>query len=156
VPGRRAVAVEPPAWVPEEAWSAFVAMRRAMPRVPFTDAAAKGVIARLETLKGEGHCPEKLLTKAVIHGWRTVFAGEDTRAPKASAPPSPPQLMAERNEELACFYERIGRDSDAEECRREARKLRGWAPRERDKGMGSRPRAIGDLIKAKGGTRHGD
>jgi hypothetical protein len=131
-------------------------MRREMPRVPFTDAAARGVVERLEALKGEGHCPEKLLMKAVIHGWRTVFAGDDTRSPRAAAAPSAPLLMAERREELARFYERIGRDSDAEECRREASKLRAGPGESRAERTEGRPRAVGDLIDGPKGVGRGD
>ena len=70
-----------PDWIPLEPWSAFCRMRKATPKVAFTDDAAKRVIAKIERLRGEGHCPTRLLDKAIERGWRTVFPDEDTRQP---------------------------------------------------------------------------
>ena len=48
-------------------------MRRAMRNVPFTDAAARGVVAELEKLQRQGYPPDELLQSAVTNGWRTVY-----------------------------------------------------------------------------------
>ena len=75
----------PPAWVPAEPWAEFVGMRRAMRNVPFTDAAARGVVAELEKLQRQGYPPEELLQSAVTNGWRTVYPPKgNTRAPPAA------------------------------------------------------------------------
>jgi uncharacterized protein YdaU (DUF1376 family) len=74
-------AYAPPEWVPLEQWGEFVRMRKAMRNVPFTAAAARGVVAELEKLKAKGHDPAEQLTRAVTNGWRTVYE------PKGQAPP---------------------------------------------------------------------
>lgn len=96
---------EPPDWVPLEPWQAFVEHRQAMRSIPFTAAAAQGVVSKMDDLRGQGHCPEKLLRKAVMHGWRTVFEAEDTKGYSARAGPID---MGEYKDRLA----RIGQ-SDA-------------------------------------------
>lgn len=70
---------QPPEWMPPEPWQAFVDHRQAMRNIPFTAAAAQGVVDKIEGLRADGHCPAKLLSKAVMHGWRTVFDAEDTK-----------------------------------------------------------------------------
>lgn len=74
----------PPEWVPAEPWAEFVAMRRAMRNVPFTGAAARGVVSELDKFRQQGHDPAVMLRTAVTSGWRTVYA------PKVSMPPRPP------------------------------------------------------------------
>lgn len=60
-------------------------MRRAMRNVPFTDAAARGVVAELEKLQRQGYPPDELLQSAVTNGWRTVYPPKgNTRAPPAA------------------------------------------------------------------------
>lgn len=66
-------AYSPPEWVPAEQWGDFVRMRKAMRNVPFTAAAAKGVVGELEKLRLKGHDPGELLQLAVTSGWRTVY-----------------------------------------------------------------------------------
>lgn len=72
--------VEVPDWMPLPEWEAFKEMRRKMRSVPFTKAAERTVIGKLTTLRAEGHCPAKLLSKAVERGHRTVFEDETTKA----------------------------------------------------------------------------
>lgn len=67
-------AYAPPDWVPVDAWAEFVKMRKAMRNVPFTGAAAQGVVAKLNELRSQGHDPAELLMTAVTSGWRTVYA----------------------------------------------------------------------------------
>jgi hypothetical protein len=62
-----------PDWVPEEPWKAFVQMRKAIRGVPFTEAAAKGVVRELEKLRDQGHDPGQMLDTSVLNGWRTVY-----------------------------------------------------------------------------------
>lgn len=66
--------VEIPDWMPDKPWTDFVAMRRAKgQKIPFTVAAAKGIIAKLEEFKSAGHDPGAILTESVINGWSGVF-----------------------------------------------------------------------------------
>ena len=48
-------------------------MRKAMRNVPFTGAAAKGVVGELDRLRTAGHEPGEMLLLAVTNGWRTVY-----------------------------------------------------------------------------------
>lgn len=74
-------AFAPPEWVPAEQWADFVKMRKAMRGVPFTEAAAKGVVAELaRVMTASGCTAEQLLQTAVTNGWRTVYP------PKSNAP----------------------------------------------------------------------
>lgn len=66
-------AYAPPDWLPAGQWAEFVKMRKAMRNIPFTDAAAKGVVADLEKLVNQGLSAEELLQAAVTNGWRTVY-----------------------------------------------------------------------------------
>jgi hypothetical protein len=67
-------AVEVPDWIPEKPWADFVAMRRAKGnKVPFTVAAARGIIAKLEGFRAEGHDIGRVLEESVINGWSSVF-----------------------------------------------------------------------------------
>jgi len=82
-------AYQPPEWVPNEQWADFVQMRKAMRSVPFTDAAARGVVSDLNNLRGQGFNPAELLTAAVTNGWRTVYPPKGAGRPPSRA--SPPQ-----------------------------------------------------------------
>lgn len=73
-------AYTPPEWVPQEPWVEFVRMRKAMRNVPFTGAAAKGVVGELEKLKAKGHDPGEMLMRAVTNGWRTVYEPKGQQA----------------------------------------------------------------------------
>lgn len=70
-----------PEWVPAEQWTSFVQMRKAMRNVPFTEAAAKGVVAELLKLRDAGNDPAVLLQNAVTNGWRTVYPPKHNGAP---------------------------------------------------------------------------
>ena len=85
-PGKpKPAAFTPPDWVPADDWTEFVRMRRAMRNVPFTDAAARGVVAELEKLQRQGYPPDELLQSAVTNGWRTVYPPKgNTRSPPAA------------------------------------------------------------------------
>jgi hypothetical protein len=67
-------AFEVPAWMPEKPWADFVAMRRAKgSKVPFTVAAAKGIVSKLEGFRAAGHDIGAILSESVINGWSGVF-----------------------------------------------------------------------------------
>jgi hypothetical protein len=70
---RAATTFVPPDWVPAEQWSSFIQMRKAMKSVPFTNAAAAGVVRELWKLVTEGNDAASLLDTAVMNGWRTVY-----------------------------------------------------------------------------------
>jgi uncharacterized protein YdaU (DUF1376 family) len=64
----------PPAWMPVEAWTAFVSMRKAKgKRAPFTDAARDGIVLALDKLRAAGHDPGAVLQESVVNGWSGVF-----------------------------------------------------------------------------------
>jgi hypothetical protein len=71
---RAATTFVAPEWVPSEQWTSFVQMRKAMKSVPFTNAAAAGIVRELEKLKAQGHDPASVLENSVMNGWRSVFA----------------------------------------------------------------------------------
>lgn len=77
----RAVAL--PDWLPETEWAEFLAHRKAMRSVPFTDAAKNGVIRDLGKLRAKGFDPRELLTTAITRGWRTVFEPRSQVAAKS-------------------------------------------------------------------------
>jgi DNA-binding transcriptional regulator YhcF (GntR family) len=102
-------------WVPVEPWEAFKRMRRLM-KVPFTPDAERGILGDLERLRSEGHCPEKVLLKAVKRGWRGVFGDEDTKA--AFPAKQSIGLTPEEAEKRASDYERWNMKDEAAELRR--------------------------------------
>jgi hypothetical protein len=61
-----------PEWVPAEAWSAFLEMRRKL-RAPMTAVSIDRTVAQLEQLKKEGHDPAEVLMQSVQNAWRGVF-----------------------------------------------------------------------------------
>jgi uncharacterized protein YdaU (DUF1376 family) len=79
--GSSGAAYAPPEWVPTAQWADFVRMRKAMRNVPFTGAAARGVVAELEKLRAQGHDPVELLQLAVTSGWRTVYPPKQAAKP---------------------------------------------------------------------------
>lgn len=93
---------EPPDWVPAEPWAEFVTMRKAMRNVPFTGAAAKGVVSELLKLSDKGHDPAELLTMAVTNGWRTVYPpktnGSSYPASKHKFSAAAATIFGERNQ----------------------------------------------------------
>ena len=72
-------------------------------RAPWSEDSARGLIAELGRLRSEGHCPAKLLDKAVTGGFRNLYPGPDTRAdrPIASAKPYQPRTADELRRAIA-------------------------------------------------------
>lgn len=107
-------AIELPEWMPADEWAAFVEMRKAMRSVPFTEAAKKGIIGDLAKLRSEGHDPAKVLMKAVKHGWRALFASDDT---KGTVKLTAAEQIANLKKSIE-FYSKHGRQDDVRDCRR--------------------------------------
>lgn len=61
-----------PDWLPREAWTAFVEMRKKI-RAPLTDNAVDLSIRELEKLKALGCDPEAVLNQSVMNSWRGLF-----------------------------------------------------------------------------------
>jgi hypothetical protein len=63
-----------PQWVPSEAWSAFMALRKRKDRqAPFTTEARKRILAKLECFKQQGMDIAEVLWNSVESGWTGVF-----------------------------------------------------------------------------------
>lgn len=65
-------ALELPDWLPNDAWLAFVDMRKKI-KAPLTDHAAKLAIAELEKLMNDGHRPRAVLEQSTMNSWRGLF-----------------------------------------------------------------------------------
>jgi hypothetical protein len=103
-----------PEIIPAEPWAAFVRMRKAIPKVPFTEDAARGQIRKVEKLAGEGYDPAKLLWKAVDQGWRSPFPHDDCKATSVG------KRDAAWHIDRAEFFDKIGKPDDAAEHRKRA------------------------------------
>lgn len=67
--------VELPDWMPMPQWNDFLAMRQSMGKsIPFTVAAARGIVRKLTQLRELGDDPVAVLEKSVRNGWRDVFS----------------------------------------------------------------------------------
>ncbi|WP_019104028.1 helix-turn-helix domain-containing protein [Chromobacterium haemolyticum] len=65
-------AQEFPSWLPVDAWTAFVAMRKKL-RKPMTDHAARLAVDKLVSLRAEGHDPRAVLEQSVFNSWQGLF-----------------------------------------------------------------------------------
>ena len=61
-----------PTWVPKDAWFGFMEMRRKK-RVPTTERAKRGLIAKLQTLVASGQDPGEVLDQSTERGWTSLF-----------------------------------------------------------------------------------
>lgn len=74
-----------PSYLEQEAWQAFVEMRRAKGKSrPFTPYAAKQIIYELQRIKDAGHDPNAALKQSILHGWSDVFPAKDKPIQAAS------------------------------------------------------------------------
>ncbi len=64
--------LELPDWIPEDAWDAFVAMRKKI-KAPLTDDAVKLAFGQLEKLMQAGHRPRAVLEQSTLNSWRGLF-----------------------------------------------------------------------------------
>lgn len=65
-------ALELPDWIPEDAWTAFVAMRKKI-KAPLTDDAMRLAVNELQKLMGDGHRPRAVLEQSTMNSWRGLF-----------------------------------------------------------------------------------
>lgn len=63
---------ELPDWLPEDAWLAFVAMRKKI-RAPLTGDAVKLAFKTLEKLMQDGYKPRAVLDQSTLNSWRGLF-----------------------------------------------------------------------------------
>lgn len=63
---------ELPDWIPDDAWNAFVAMRKKI-KAPMTDDAERLAIKSLEKLMNQGHSPRAVLEQSTLNSWRGLF-----------------------------------------------------------------------------------
>lgn len=61
-----------PDWLPQEAWKAWLEMRR-QKKTPNTPRALKLAITELTRLRSLGHDPSAVLDQSVLKGWKSVF-----------------------------------------------------------------------------------
>lgn len=133
----RTVSIQVPEWMPAEPWLAMVAMRERMhPKVQWSEDAAKGIVEKVAELRAEGHCPAKLLRKAVVSSWRTVFPGDDTRATGPSTGSTTRPMSRDELQNAIRFNEDKGNREKADEYRRILAGMAAQPP----------PGPVGDLI----------
>lgn len=104
--------------LPVEPFMALVRARKALPKVHFTEDAARGIARKTLKLVGEGYDAAKLLWMAVDQGWRTVYPNDECRATSLRGNLTPDQL-----EERARFFESVGKTDEANDCRRRAAEM---------------------------------
>jgi len=84
-------AFAPPDWIPQDAWNAWLEVRRKK-RAPNTDEALRLSVVDLERFKAAGHEPRLVLEQSVKRGWQGLFEPK-TEATTAVLPP--PSAKAE-------------------------------------------------------------
>lgn len=62
-----------PEWIDKEAWEGYCDMRKQKRNQPFTQRAAKMILAELYKLKAAGHDPNAALDQSTLHGWTDVY-----------------------------------------------------------------------------------
>jgi len=75
-----------PDWIPSDAWSDFVAMRKQM-RKPMGEAAIRLAVRTLEDLRDKGNEPKAVIEQSIMRGWTGLFPLRSDFA-KASGKPS--------------------------------------------------------------------
>lgn len=68
----RPVAFAPPDWVPVEAWTAWLEVRKKK-RTPNTDHALRLAVSELEKLRAAGNDPRAVLEQSTLRGWQGLF-----------------------------------------------------------------------------------
>lgn len=90
-----------PDWLDQEAWAAYVEMRRAMgKRAPFTAMAEKRTIHDLEKLEAQGYPNGEVLWQSVTAGYRGVF-------PLKNKPAAPKQQKSFKERDADALAERV-------------------------------------------------
>lgn len=121
--GKRKSDFELPDWVPAEPWAAFVEMRKAI-KHPLTPNSMKLAVAELDRLRQAGNDPAAVLNQSALKSYRGLFEVKGGPPPPKSFEPEPLSAKIERLTKAAELYDRIGRDDDAAEKRREIAKLK--------------------------------
>ena len=86
-----------PSWVPVDAWTGYLEMRKKKNKVP-TDRARDLVLADLEQFRAAGHDLAAVLDKSTMNGWTSVYA---PKAPEARGSPPGFQTANEKAKEWA-------------------------------------------------------
>lgn len=73
-----------PEWMPADLWADFIAARLEAKK-PLTATAAKRMLAKIERLKAEGHCPSRLLENSILNRWTDVYPKPETMTGKPAA-----------------------------------------------------------------------
>jgi len=73
-----------PDWLPAEAWAGFVAMRKKQ-RKPMTDKAVERMIARLDTMRAEGHDIAACLNQSEDNCWSDVYPVKERNTQRAQS-----------------------------------------------------------------------
>ena len=87
-----------PPWLPQEAWEAFLEMRKKK-RNPLTEHAKRLAFRALEQLRVLGHDPETVLNQSTMRGWQGLFAVHDngTENHDAVSKPSYAEVRSAKN-----------------------------------------------------------
>jgi hypothetical protein len=76
-----------PTWLNAEAWQAFRDMRKAKgSRAPFTPAAEKRMLQKLEGMQREGHDVTECLWQSTMVGWSDVYPLKPAQGQRSEAP----------------------------------------------------------------------
>jgi hypothetical protein len=106
-----------PAWIPAEAWGAFVEMRKQRKKLP-TAYACKLIVDDLEKIRDAGHDIEVALKNSIKNGWTDVYAPKPNQSARAS--PAKPEkfdpltYMKNKREALAKNERTIQFDANGE------------------------------------------
>jgi hypothetical protein len=73
-----------PDWLPKEAWTEFLAMRKRKKK-PMTDYAIKLAINKLDRLRADGEDPEAVLNESIFHEWDGLFPVRKSVQQRSSA-----------------------------------------------------------------------
>lgn len=100
-----------PDWMPTEAWSDYVAMRKSM-KAPLTPKAQSLAIAKLADLARAGHDPGAVLEQSILNSWRGLFELKGKKHERNGSP-----LQRGRNPALDLLAEAEAASDDADYCR---------------------------------------
>lgn len=99
-----------PSYIDPDTWAAFIEMRKAIPKVPYTLAAQKLGIKKLMQLHDDGHDAQKCLETSLENGWRTFFAPKADARGQSTAP-NRQEAQEQRNMQGAMEWAAGGHDA---------------------------------------------
>ena len=94
-----------PDWMPIEAWSAYVAMRKAIPGKKMTEGAVKLQITKLEKMREEGHDIEAVLNQSTENNYTGLFEVRAQQTQRGSQQQKIPDLGKHGNATAAAAQE---------------------------------------------------